>query len=119
MNRHPAVLIGLSFSACTLLQSLPAQADEASAALGAQPASACVEVEVNGVHSQSFACLTERLKPKAAAVQSGQPAPLASEQIVNLPSNQLGVFNRAALSNRMGNTFGTSVYPQRPAAAAR
>ena len=39
---------------------------------------------------------------------------MGSEAIVQRPGNQLGVFNRAATSHRMGNTFGTSVYPQRP-----
>ncbi|KAF1044735.1 MAG: hypothetical protein GAK35_01628 [Herbaspirillum frisingense] len=125
MNRYPALLLGLSLSSFTLLHSMPARADEAPSAPVAEAApsaatGACAEVEVNGVRSQSFACLTEKLKPRAPAVQSGQqPAPMGSEQIINQPANQLGVFNRAALSNRMGNTLSTSVYPQRPPASAR
>jgi len=39
---------------------------------------------------------------------------MESEAIIQRPSNQLGVFNRAAAGHRMGNNFGTSVYPQRP-----
>jgi hypothetical protein len=42
---------------------------------------------------------------------------MASEAIVQRPSNELGLFNRAATGHRMGNAFGISVYPQRPPAA--
>lgn len=74
----------------------------------------CVEVEVDGARAPaSFACLSERLRPSAAPSQP-RDATLGSEAIVQRPGNQLGVFNRAATSHRMGNTFGTSVYPQRP-----
>ncbi|UIN21429.1 hypothetical protein [Herbaspirillum frisingense] len=83
------------------------------------PSPACVEVEVNGVRSQSFSCLTEKLQPKTGTAQGRTATPMASEQIINQPGNQLGVFNRAALGNRMGNTLGTSVYPQHSPASGR
>lgn len=88
----------------------------ASAAADTQPV--CAEVTVNGVRTPSYECLTQKLQPKAPpqgpdGAQPAQPG-LASEAIVLRPSNQLGLFNRAATSTRMGNTFGTSVYPQRP-----
>lgn len=77
--------------------------------------SACVEVEVNGVRAPSYNCLSQKLTPSAKPNKADGKAPqIASEAIVQRPSNQLGLFNRAATSNRMGNTFGTSVYPQRP-----
>lgn len=77
------------------------------------PAS-CIEVEVDGARAPaSFACLSERLRPVATPSQA-RDATTGSEAIVQRPGNQLGVFNRAATSHRMGNTFGTSVYPQRP-----
>lgn len=90
-------------------------------ASAAQPESAnepsCAEVTVDGVRAPSFECLTQKLQPKPQVQPQGpgdaQPG-LASEAIVLRPSNQLGLFNRAATSTRMGNTFGTSVYPQRP-----
>lgn len=90
-------------------------------ARAAQPESAdapvCAEVTVNGVRAPSFECLTHKLQPRPQLPPQGagdaQPG-LASEGIVLRPSNQLGLFNRAATSTRMGNTFGTSVYPQRP-----
>lgn len=74
---------------------------------------ACVEVEVDGVRAPSYDCWSQKLQPTATttATRSGQ---LASEDIISRPSNQLGVFNRAATGHRMGNNFGTSVYPQRP-----
>jgi len=39
---------------------------------------------------------------------------MVAEGIAQRPANQLGLFNRAATSHRMGNQFGHSVYPQRP-----
>jgi hypothetical protein len=95
---------------CGAFTSLPAAAAEP------QPEpSNCFDVEVNGQHAPpSFNCLTQKLQPTAPPAQQNGTPGLASEAIVNRPSNQLGLFNRAATSNRMGNTFGTSVFPQRP-----
>lgn len=76
----------------------------------------CVEVEVNGQRTRSFDCLTQKLLPTTASAQKPSSSSVASETIVERPSNQLGLFNRSATSQRMGNTFGTSVYPQRPVA---
>ncbi|MCR6476344.1 hypothetical protein NU688_09270 [Variovorax sp. ZS18.2.2] len=75
----------------------------------------CVEVTVNGERAPSYDCLTQKLQPKAPArgPDDAQPG-MASEAIAQRPSNQLGLFNRAATGHRMGNTFGTSVHPQRP-----
>ncbi|MFC7286797.1 hypothetical protein ACFQPC_01995 [Herminiimonas glaciei] len=85
------------------------------AAPAATGTAACVEVEVDGVRTPSYNCLSQKLQPKATP-NSTIPPQMGSEAIVQRPSNQLGLFNRAATSNRMGNTFGTSVYPQRPPA---
>jgi hypothetical protein len=75
----------------------------------------CAEVTVNGERTPSYECLTQKLQPKAPAPGREGAAPgMASEAIVQKPSNQLGLFNRAATGHRMGNTFGTSVHPQRP-----
>ena len=78
-------------------------------------ADSCVEVTVNGERAPSYDCLTQKLQPKGPArgADDAQPG-MASEAIAQRPSNQLGLFNRAATGHRMGNTFGTSVYPQRP-----
>jgi hypothetical protein len=58
----------------------------------------------------------------ARSASTGSVAPrstLAAEAIAQRPSNQLGLYNEAATSHRMGNNpFGTSVNPQRPASPA-
>ncbi len=79
-------------------------------------AAACIEVEVDGQRAPpSFECLTQRLAPAGQGARPSQAAPrLASEAIVLRPSNQLGLFNQSATSNRMGNQFGISAFPQRP-----
>lgn len=79
-------------------------------------ADSCIEVEVDGQRSPpSFGCLTHKLAPRAqAGASAGTAPPLASEAIVLRPSNQLGLFNRAATGHRMGNQFGRSAFPQRP-----
>lgn len=78
-------------------------------------APSCIDVVVNGERIPPYACLTQKLMPKETS-KPPSASEMASQGIVNRPSNQLGLFNYAATSNRMGNTFGTSVYPQRPPA---
>ncbi|MDC8757967.1 hypothetical protein [Janthinobacterium fluminis] len=81
-----------------------------------EPGAGCVEVEVNGVRTQSLSCLSEKLLPAPAKARPAPPqAGMAAEAIAQRPSNQLGLFNWSATSHRMGNTFGTSVQAQRPA----
>ena len=87
-----AVLAACGFGGAAATE--PAQQSPAAGA------DSCVEVVVNGERTPSYSCLTQKLQP--------------TEAITQRPSNQLGLFNQAATSNRMGNTFGTSVYPQRP-----
>ena len=101
---------------CVLCGEAAAQAQGTDAAsVKDAGADSCVEVTVNGERTPSYDCLTQRLQPKAAprGPDDAQPG-MASEAITQRPSNQLGLFNRAATGHRMGNTFGTSVYPQRP-----
>lgn len=78
---------------------------------------ACFDVEVNGQRAPaSFDCLSHKLRPPQPVRPAGEgpAAPLAAESIVRRPSNQLGLFNRAATGHRMGNQFGRSAFPQRP-----
>lgn len=108
MNLHRTLNLSLAALACALA---------ASAAAAAAPDNAeasCFDVEVNGQRAPSYGCLTQKLQPKPAPGKMEGGPELASEAIVQRASNQLGLFNRAAMANRMGNTFGTSVYPQRP-----
>jgi len=78
----------------------------------------CVEVEVNGMRSPSYDCLTDKLKPAASAAGASPVKQMGSEEIAQRPGNQLGVFNWSATSQRMGNNFGKSATPQRPATPA-
>ncbi|MDP9602641.1 UNVERIFIED_ORG: hypothetical protein J2W38_002428 [Variovorax paradoxus] len=106
--RLPGIAAVLLLGCC-----LGASAQENDAT--ATQARPCVEVTVNGERTPSYDCLTEKLRPPASARAPDAVQPgLASEAIVQRPSNELGLFNRAATDHRMGNTFGTSVYPQRP-----
>lgn len=75
------------------------------------PAGACIDTEVNGYRALSYDCLNQKMAPDAAP----KPAPaLGSEAITQRPPNQMGLPTPATIGNRMGNTFGTSAYPQRP-----
>jgi hypothetical protein len=99
--------------AAALLLAMAASARAADAA----DAPACMEVVVNGERVPAYDCLQRQLQPRPAVPRAGAPGePAGAEAIVQRPSNQLGVFNRAATQTRMGNTFGTSVLPQRPTA---
>lgn len=99
----------LALATVVLLNAGLAQANE----LVGKATPACVEVEVDGVRAPSYNCLSEKLQPTPTPGGTTKPQ-MGSEAIIQRPSNQLGVFNRAATGHRMGNNFGTSVYPQRP-----
>ena len=108
-----AHLLSLLLLACT---ALPAQADEHTVVVqAAAPQKGCVEVEVNGQRAPSMSCLNEKLLPISNTLNRQPPALSGAEATVQRPSNQLGLYNRAALEHRMGNAFGKSVTPQRPA----
>ena len=95
--------------------ALPAQADEHTVVVkAAAPDKGCVEVEVNGQRAQSMSCLNEKLLPNSNTMNRQPPALSGAEAVMQRPSNQLGLYNRAALEHRMGNAFGKSVTPQRP-----
>lgn len=107
---------GRTFRQAALLALLGTWVPMAGAQAAPDAPAPCTEVEVNGVRTTSFACLTDKLRPNTARERgdpASQPA-LPSEAIVQRAPNQLGLFNRAATSTRMGNNFGVSVYPQRP-----
>lgn len=75
------------------------------------PAGACIDTEVNGYRALSYDCLNQKMAPDAAPKP---PPTLGSEAITQRPPNQMGLPTPATIGNRMGNTFGTSAYPQRP-----
>ena len=76
------------------------------------PGGACIDTEVNGYRALSYDCLNQKMAPDAAPKP---PPTLGSEAITQKPPNQMGLPTPATIGNRMGNTFGTSAYPQRPA----
>lgn len=73
----------------------------------------CVDVEVNGERVPDYACLGQ-LMTSPAPPASPDANLMGSERIVRQPPTKLGLANRAATQQRMGNTFGTSTKPQRP-----
>ncbi|MGE8150380.1 hypothetical protein ACQKP5_03915 [Pseudomonas vancouverensis] len=81
----------------------------------AEEASGCVEVQVAGYKAPDYNCLSQQMgnNPEgAAAAQKNREA--MNVPIDKRPPNQVGLATPAATSTRMGNTFGTSVKPQRP-----
>jgi hypothetical protein len=79
----------------------------------------CVEVTVGGYKAPDYNCLSQQMgnTPEgAAAAQKNQQA--MNVPISKRPPHQLGLATPAATGTRMGNTFGTSVKPQRPASTA-
>jgi hypothetical protein len=82
----------------------------------AQEPLGCVEVTVGGYKAPNYDCLSQQMgnNPQgAAAEQKNQEA--LNVPVHKRPPNQVGLATPAATSTRMGNTFGTSVKPQRPA----
>lgn len=77
----------------------------------------CVDVSVGGYKAPDYNCLSQQMgnNPEgAAAAQKNLEA--MNVPINKRPPNQAGLATPAATSTRMGNTFGTSVKPQRPPA---
>ncbi len=88
-----------------------------SLAQAEQPPS-CVEVTVGGYKAPDYNCLSQQMGNNPEGAVAAQK----NQQSMNVPINkrpphQLGLATPAATSTRMGNTFGTSVKPQRPAPA--
>ncbi|MGC5703329.1 hypothetical protein J4P02_24325 [Pseudomonas sp. NFXW11] len=96
-------------AALLLLNALPwaLQAEEAR--------EGCVEVSVGGYKAPDYSCLSKQMGNDPDAVKAAKANQQAMEKPVHQrPPNQNGLATPAATSVRMGNTFGTSVTPQRP-----
>ncbi len=75
----------------------------------------CVDVQVEGARSISYDCLNKALKDSATGADAG-PHPFdAKDAVGNGAPNQVGTFSYTGTSIRMGNAFGHSAIPQRPA----
>lgn len=70
----------------------------------------CAETEGNQPAALSYACLNRAVAP---ATNAAIPITLDAG-VRDRPSNQLGLYNAAALGHRMGPNLGTSVQPYRP-----
>ncbi len=93
-----------------LLLSAPTPADN-----GDTTASACVTVEVDGYKALPYDCFQQKMTPASEPARD-RPA-VDSAGVVRQAPNRLGLFNLSTLRNRMGNTLGHGVKPQRPAPA--
>ncbi|SDZ62649.1 hypothetical protein [Pseudomonas sp. NFIX28] len=81
----------------------------------ATPGEGCVEVSVGGYKAPDYGCLSQQMGNNPDAAKAAQQNREALQvPIHKRPPNQMGLATPAATSTRMGNTFGTSVKPQRP-----
>src|SRR5262245_2673896 len=83
------------------------------AAPSSVPGSTCVDVQIGDDRTPYLNCLNGELQ-KSVQRERGTPQPAAPLSATS-PSNQIGTFNEAAARQRMGNAFGVSPIPQRPA----
>ncbi|WP_333837447.1 hypothetical protein [Novosphingobium sp.] len=75
----------------------------------------CVTVEIGGYRAGHLDCASRRLEEAARAAQAQARAAIDAPVIDATSADvRTGVANQTATRQRMGNTFGTSVYPQRP-----
>lgn len=103
-GRRPVLVLAL------LLVLPSVRADEAKKQEDAAP---CIEVQVNGERIPAWECLQRELAPASKAAKS--PALPEAERLMQQPGNQLMQYNLEGTRQRMGDAFGRSVVPQRPA----
>lgn len=97
--------------ALALLLALPSgRADEWKKQEEAAP---CIEVLVNGERIPAWDCLQRKLAPATRPAKSA--ALPEAERLMQQPGNQLMQYNLEGTRQRMGDAFGRSVVPQRPA----
>lgn len=92
-----------------LLSTLPGLGH---AAQGEQPG--CVEVSVDGYKAPDYHCLSQQMSSPENGEAKRRNQAAMNPDITGKAPNQAGLATPAATSIRMGNTFGTSVKPQRP-----
>lgn len=79
------------------------------------PPENCVDVSVNQHAVLAYDCLSRALGQDAK--QAGPPPPMLDAAVGEPSNRQVGQYNAAALSHRMGANLDKSVQPQRPAPA--
>ncbi|EXF47482.1 hypothetical protein BAY1663_00156 [Pseudomonas sp. BAY1663] len=75
---------------------------------------ACIDVAVDGYKTLSYECLGQQMTNRQGDTAARKNQQEMAFSITNRASNQLGLFNQAATSHRMGANFGRSAFPQRP-----
>lgn len=102
--RLPALTVAISFISA---HAAPVEPTPATA-------NACVEVDVDGHRTVPVSCLGDKMAaPQQPATAKRQQATDGLD-IGTIQPNRLGQFTQSGLRNRMGNTLGTSIKPQRP-----
>ncbi|AKA24759.1 hypothetical protein [Pseudomonas chlororaphis] len=75
----------------------------------------CVDVSVGGYKAPDYGCLSKQMGNNPDAAKAAQKNREAMQvPIERRAPNQMGLSTPAATGTRMGNTFGSSVKPQRP-----
>ena len=75
----------------------------------------CAEFTVDGYKAPDYGCLSQQMGNDTNATKATQKnRETQNISIEKRPPNKVGLATPAATSVRMGNTFGTSVKPQRP-----
>ncbi|MDD0974700.1 hypothetical protein [Pseudomonas fontis] len=97
------------FIAVLLLLTATAQAEPAAADKG------CIDVQVGQARALAYDCLTRHLQNPEGQRAAQENRRAMQMDVSRKAPNQLGLSTPSATSTRMGNTFGTSAYPQRPA----
>ena len=78
-------------------------------------ASTCTEVSVDGYKAPDYGCLSQQMGSDSNATKAAKKNREAQKiPVEKRAPNAVGLSTPAATSVRMGNTFGTSVKPQRP-----
>lgn len=95
------------------VQAEPSAAEPAR--IGGPAPGPCVTVDIAGHRAGHLECATDRLQAAADTAQAQTRSAIDTPVIgAGSPDVQTGVANQTATRQRMGNTFGTSVHPQRP-----
>ena len=110
MRESLMVELRAALALALLLVLASVRADEAKKQDDAAP---CIEVQVNGERIPAWDCLQRKLAPASKAARS--PTLPEAERLIRQPGNQLMQYNLEGTRQRMGDAFGRSVVPQRPA----
>jgi hypothetical protein len=86
--------------------------------IGGTKSDPCVGVDIAGHKAGDATCAAQKLQDAAKQAQDrAKDQPVANTPTATSPDTQIGVANQAATKQRLGDNFGKSVLPQRPAPA--